>query len=66
MDPLQQMGEREMTGCYMQHAKNSVQENKAVFHFAFQGSGISQLSDCLVIVELHIFCTSLTIQCHIS
>lgn len=51
-----------MTGCYVQCVKNAVQENKAVFHFAVQGSGISQLSDCLVIVELHIFDTSLIIQ----
>lgn len=55
-----------MTGCYVQRVKNSVQENKAVFHFAFQGSGISQLSDCLVVVQLHVFDTSLIIQCHVS
>lgn len=42
MDPLQQMGEREMTDCNVQHVKDSVQENKAVFQSAFQGSGISQ------------------------
>lgn len=55
-----------MTGCYVQRVKNSVQENKAVFHSAFQGSGISQLSDCLVIVELHSFAISFITQCHIS
>lgn len=55
-----------MAGCYVQCVKNSAQENEAVFHSAFQGSGISQLSDCLVIVELHVFDTSFIIQCHIS
>lgn len=65
MDPLQQMGEREMTGCYVR-VKNSAQENEAVFHSAFQGSGISLLSDCLVVVELCVFETSLIIKCHIS
>jgi len=44
MDPLQQMGEREVAGCYVQHVKNSVQESEAVFHSAFQASGISQFS----------------------
>lgn len=43
-----------MTGCYVQHVKNSVQENEAVFQSAFQGSGVSQLSDCWIIVELHV------------
>lgn len=46
--------------------KNSVQEIEAVFHSAFQGSRISQLPDCLVIVELHVFDTLLIKQCHIS
>lgn len=55
-----------MTGCYMQCVKNSVQEIEAVFHSGFQGSGISQLSDSLVIVELHGFDTLLIKQCHIS
>lgn len=55
-----------MTGCSVQCVKNSVQENEAVFQSAFQGSGISQLSDCLVIVKLHIFDISLIMQCHIS
>lgn len=54
MDPLRQTAEREMTGCYVQHVKNSVQENEAVFHSAFQGSGVSQISDCCVIVELRV------------
>lgn len=55
-----------MTGCYMQCVKNSVEEIEAVFHSGFQGSGISQLSDSLVIVELHGFDTLLIKQCHIS
>lgn len=66
MDPLQQMGERDMTDCNVRHVRNSVQKKQSCVSVCLSGQWDFPAFDSLVIVELRVFDTYLIIQCHVS